>query len=131
MQIKPMLAHTTAEADDPLIDANTQNEKVWQRVVACFRTTKELLLEAGQQTAILTWKCLITVWRRKFWAFAFTIIPLLTVLALGAASEALQRQVIPPEGGIPLHLDKCFTFNVVKLSERLIVDRRRTKEKAK
>ena len=78
-----MLAHTTAEADDPLIDANTQNEKVWQRVVACFRTTKELLLEAGQQTAILTWKCLIAVWRRKFWAFAFTIIPLLTVLALG------------------------------------------------
>ena len=116
MRIAPDLAEPAVDDESaatwPLTNTATPTEPTGEALATCVRATARLFVEGGHQTATLTWKCLITIWRRKAWTLAFTIMPLLTALALGAASEALARQVIPPKDGIALNLDRCSAFNV-------------------
>lgn len=64
------------------------------------------------QTAALSLKSAITLWRSWVFTGVYCITPLLTVLALGRISDALTGQVLPPSGGIPLTLQSCRVFDV-------------------
>ena len=68
--------------------------------------------KAGYQLAALSAKSCLTLWRSPLWSLAYVVVPLLTVLALGSASDAINATSTPPEGGVLLELQRCKPLNV-------------------
>jgi hypothetical protein len=79
------------------------------------------------QMAALSAKSFATLWRTPLWTVCYVSVPLLTVFALAAASDTINQQVFPPDGGVSLfqggnrnsngggdHLARCRVFNVYR-----------------
>jgi ABC-type multidrug transport system ATPase subunit len=78
-------------------------------------TSSKFRLEAENfafQTAALSYKSYLSLWRSPLWALVYIALPLLCALALAGVSDAINNQVYPPEGGVALELTKCNVFNV-------------------